>query len=93
MITKSFARIHWQNLVNFGILPLTFVNPDDYKKIDLNDVIVIKDVPETIKKSNEIIATIEGKNTSIKLNHKLSPRQVEILLDGGLINWTKKGHR
>jgi aconitate hydratase len=90
VITKSFARIHWQNLVNFGIVPLTFANPKDYDKIAAGDVIVLSDLPETLRKGKEITATIEGKNTTIELLHKMSPRQVEVLIDGGLINWAKK---
>jgi aconitate hydratase len=90
VITKSFARIHWQNLVNFGILPLVFKTPSDYDKISQGDVLSLKDVPETLKKSHEITATIEGKGTKIIFCHKLSPRQVEVLIDGGLINWVKK---
>lgn len=89
VIAKSFARIHWSNLVNFGILPLTFVNPDDYDRIEMNDVVVIKNVLESIKEGNELKATIEGKNISIALRHKLSERQIQILVDGGLINWVK----
>jgi aconitate hydratase len=92
VIAKSFARIHWQNLINFGILPVTFVNPADYQKISQNDVIVIKDVPDTIRKGNELTATIEGKNITMTLRHRLSPRQVDVLLAGGLINWAKQ-HR
>jgi aconitate hydratase len=90
VITKSFARIHWQNLVNFGIMPLTFVNPTDYEKISQGDVLVFKNVHETLRKGHEITASIEGKNIQIPLIHKMSPRQVDILLDGGLINWIKK---
>lgn len=90
VITKSFARIHWQNLVNFGILPLTFVNPADYDKISAGDVVVIKNVADSIKQSHHLMATIEGKDLQIPLQHKLSPRQVEILIEGGLINWVKK---
>jgi aconitate hydratase len=90
VIAKSFARIHWQNLVNFGILPLTFVNPLDYDKIDCNDVIVINNVHQTVLQGNELSALIENKNISILLNHKLSKRQLDILLDGGLINWIRK---
>lgn len=95
VITKSFARIHWQNLVNFGILPLTFVNADDYKKIEPGDIIVIKQVHQAIQQGNKLNATIENssenKNLTIPLQHNLSPRQVEILLKGGLINWAKSG--
>ncbi|MES2217383.1 MAG: aconitate hydratase [Pseudomonadota bacterium] len=90
VISKSFARIHWQNLVNFGIVPLVFANTADYEKISTGDVLVLSDLPETLKKGNEITATIEGKNTKIPLLHKLSPRQVDILIEGGLINWAKK---
>lgn len=90
VIAKSFARIHWQNLVNFGILPLTFINPDDYQKINPGDLIVIKNIASVIRKGNEITTIIEGKNISIPLHHNLSKRQIEILIDGGLINWIRK---
>lgn len=90
IIAKSFARIHWQNLVNFGILPLTFVNPSDYERLSSGDVIIIKDVVRSIRCSPEITVSIEGKHITIPLRHKLSPRQIEVLIDGGLINWVKK---
>lgn len=90
VIAKSFARIHWQNLINFGILPLTFVNADDYNKIDLNDIIVIRDIHATIATTNELSATIENKQISLLLRHTLSKRQIEILIAGGLINWVRK---
>jgi len=90
VIAKSFARIHWQNLINFGILPLTFVNPKDYDNIDMEDVIAITDVAAGIQKGNTLQAKITGKNKTIELNHTLSKRQIEILIQGGLINWAKK---
>ena len=89
VIVKSYARIHWQNLVNFGILPLTFVDPKDYDQIEADDKVEIKDIHQSIKKGNELTATINNKNKSIKVRHDLSPRQVGVLLDGGLINWVK----
>lgn len=89
VITKSFARIHWSNLVNFGILPLTFVNPEDYLKIKLGDVIIIEDVQSAIKKGKTLTATIKGRGDSFILEHALSQRQIEILIAGGLINWVK----
>jgi predicted aconitate hydratase len=88
IIAKSFARIHWQNLINFGILPLTFVNPEDYEAIKMDDVIEIDDLHEKLKQSALLSASINKKN--IKLRHDLSARQLEILLEGGLINWVKK---
>ncbi|MBX3708228.1 MAG: aconitate hydratase [Gammaproteobacteria bacterium] len=90
VIAKSFARIHWQNLINFGILPLTFINADDYKKVNQGDVIVIENILELIKSGNELQAAIEGKNIAITLQHHLSKRQIEVLGVGGLINWVKK---
>lgn len=93
VVAKSFARIHWENLVNFGVLPLRFVNTDDYNRINQGDVIVIKDVINALKASNELTAKIEGKDIEITLSHHLSKRQIEILEDGSLINWVKKRHR
>lgn len=90
VIAKSFARIHWQNLINFGILPLTLQNPDDYRKLNQGDVIVIKNALTNLQKGLDITAQIEGKNISIPLKAKLSRRQIEILIDGGLINWARK---
>ena len=92
VIAKSFARIHWQNLVNFGILPATFIDPEDYKKINLNDLVIITNLKSVLSKGHELTATIQSKNQShtIELHHKLSSRQLQILFDGGLINWMKK---
>lgn len=89
VITKSYARIHWQNLINFGILPLTFTNPDDYLRLQLGDVLVIEDIHNSIKKGKNLTATVLGGNFTFTLEHALSPRQIEILIDGGLINWVK----
>lgn len=90
VIAKSFARIHWENLINFGVLPLTFVDEKDDADIKQGDVIVIHHVLEAIKNGNELTAEIEGKNKKIRLRHRLSKRQIEILILGGLINWAKK---
>ncbi len=88
VIAKSIARIHWQNLVSFGILPLTFVNADDYDKINKGDVIIIQNVCEAIR-NKELTAEIANKG-KIQLAHQLSNRQIDILLKGGLINWIRK---
>jgi aconitate hydratase len=90
VIVKSFARIHWENLINFGVLPLTFVDPDDYQRIQQGDVVVIKDVITLLKNGNELTANIAGKDADINLQHQLSKRQIEVLQEGGLINWTRK---
>ena len=90
VIAKSFARIHWQNLINFGILPLTLTSSENYDLLNLGDIIQLEQLHETIKYNNELTATIEGTGTKISLQHKLSKRQVEIVIAGGLINWIKK---
>ncbi|HSW69243.1 MAG TPA: aconitate hydratase [Gammaproteobacteria bacterium] len=91
VITKSFARIHWQNLINFGVLPLTFVDPKDYDKIQMGDILVLNHLREKIQTGGDLAASIEGKNITIPLQHNLSHRQIELVLEGGLINWVKKG--
>ncbi|EKD53711.1 MAG: hypothetical protein ACD_60C00160G0033 [uncultured bacterium] len=90
VIAKSFARIHWQNLVNFGILPLTFADPKEYEKVNAGDILVMKGTRAAIQQNNQLTAAISGTDRIIRLKHTLSPRQIEILLEGGLINWTKK---
>lgn len=90
VIAKNFARIHWQNLINFGVLPLTFVNAKDYDQLEQGDIIVIEDVIHRLKDSHEISATIENRHQEIRLHHRLSDRQIEVLAEGGLINWVKK---
>lgn len=84
VIAKSFARIHWQNLINFGILPLVFKNPEDYDAINQGDVIEINDLP-TILNDDPLLIKINHKEIFVR--HSLSERQKEILVLGGLINW------
>jgi aconitate hydratase len=86
VLVKSFARIHWQNLINFGILPLTFKNPDDYDKIDQDDVLIFKDIHQSIQDNNEIEVENKTKGEKYKANHNMSKRQVEMILKGSLIN-------
>jgi aconitate hydratase len=89
VIAKSFARIHWQNLINFGILPLIFLNKNDYDKINQADMIMINNLLHQIEKGENMIATV-NQNTEIGMRHTLSKRQVEVLVAGGLINWVHK---
>lgn len=90
VVAKGFARIHWENLINFGILPLTFVNSNDANLIQQGDVIMLENVMAAIQKNNELIMHVAGKNLTIRLKHRLSKRQIDILACGGLINWVKK---
>ncbi len=89
VITKSFARIHYANLVNFGIIPLTFDNEADYDSIRQGDTLEIKDIKTQITGSNRIAAHT-GTGKELFLKHSLTPRQVEIIIEGGLLNYTVK---
>ncbi|WP_372518691.1 aconitate hydratase [Candidatus Ruminimicrobiellum ovillum] len=89
VITKTFARIHLANLINFGIIPLTFDNVNDYELIKLADKIEFKDIKNIIKENKDLVITVNGKN--IKLNYSFTERQKEILFAGGLLNWIKEG--
>ena len=89
LVAKSFERIHTANLINFGILPLTFANPDDYDKIDQNDVVELKNVRATLENNGEFVLKNTTKDISIPLNYSLTDRQRKIILAGGLLNFTK----
>ncbi len=91
VIAKSFARIHWQNLANFGILALTFVNPDDYDKIEQMDDLVIDNVSDDIKRG-KMSVSVKSKNIIFEVEHSLSRRQIEMVLNGSLINVIRKEH-
>ena len=90
VIAKSFARIHMANLVNSGILPLTFVNENDYDNIEQGDSIVIEDAVNQIKRGDELIVKNITKGTEFNVKLALSPRLKEIILAGGLLNYTRK---
>lgn len=89
VIAGSFARIHWQNLPCFGVLPLTFETPEDAAELSMNDRIVIPEVFEQLATGSRVRATING-DRELLLNHDLSGRQQEILKSGGVINWLKQ---
>ena len=92
VVTKSFARIHWQNLVNFGILPLTFANPADWEKIARGDVLRIVNLSNLDAAQPRLTLLNTSKNQSYEVEHRLSQRQIEILLAGGLINVFRQKH-
>ena len=91
VIAMSIERIHSANLVNFGILPLNFVNPADYDKIEENDAIIINHAPEQLTVGGEITATVkkaDGSSFEIKLCHHLSAADIDIIRAGGMLNCT-----
>ena len=90
VIAKSFARIHLQNLSNFGILPLIFTNPEDWKKISQGDKLSITDARNAISKGNRIQVTNLTKDETYETEHLMTPYQVEMVLAGSLINLVKR---
>jgi aconitate hydratase len=85
VLAKSFARIHRQNLINYGVLPLTFAKSEDYNRIREGDVLFAHDLRNTLEKGNDVALDVVGKGT-LSTRHGLTVRQVEIVLAGGLIN-------
>ncbi|MGV0787751.1 aconitate hydratase [Mycolicibacterium sp. XJ2] len=85
VIAKSFARIHWQNLANYGVLALEFENPDDYETVDQDDVLRIEQLREVLSDNKTMEVENPTKKTTFTVRHRLSPRQVEDVLAGGLI--------
>ena len=93
VIAKSFARIHMANLINNGILPLVFVNEWDYDNIRLGDEFVIKYAADQIKGAVEgqnVMVTLVRTGEEIPTRLNISARQCDILLAGGLLNYTKE---
>jgi len=90
VITKSFARIHRANLVNAGILPFTFVNENDYDKINEDDELICESLRDTIQKGGEIIVKNKTTGESIPCTCELSERAKDIVLAGGLLSYTKQ---
>ena len=88
VVAKSFARIHVANLINAGIIPLTFENESDYDKLDMNDKLVIENVIDGIESGNITLKnTTQGE--SYKLKCAFTDRQNAILKAGGLLPYTK----
>ncbi|MFN3598416.1 MAG: aconitate hydratase [Aquificaceae bacterium] len=93
VIAKSFARIHHANLVNFGIIPLEFIDKQDYNKFSLGDEIEIPEVIERLKEGKEIVVMNKTTGEEILCKYALTPKQISVLLAGGLLNWIKGKQR
>ncbi len=94
VLAKSFARIHMANLINNGILPLTFMQAEDYDTIDLMDELLIEQADEQVRNlvsQGTLTVLNKTRNKPITCSLPLSPRQAEMLLAGGLLNVTRKG--
>jgi aconitate hydratase len=95
VIAKSFARIHKANLINFGILPLTFADPGDYDRLREGVTLRIDGLRDALEHSRdegggEVSAAIEDGGGEIRLHHDLAGRSVDIVLAGGKLAYTRE---
>lgn len=90
VVAKSFARIHIANLINAGIMPLTFKNPDDYDKLKQDDKLTINNIYAGMD-SGSFIMTVEGSGEQIELEGSFTDRQKDILKSGGLLKYVARG--
>lgn len=89
VIAKSFARIHCANLINAGIMPFTFANADDYDKIDTDDILALDGIRAKIQNGEKVTIKNVTKGEEYELVYDYSDRQTAMILDGGLLNYTK----
>jgi aconitate hydratase len=89
VIAKSFERIHSANLINFGIIPLTFKSESDYDEIESGDKIEIPNIRQLISKNEPLIVKNLTKKKDFDVNYELSERQRNILLAGGMLSYIK----
>ncbi len=85
VIAKSFARIHWQNLANYGVLALEFENPSDYDAVRTGDVLILDQLHEGIRASRHLMVIDTSRDVRIPVRHRLSARQVDDVLAGGVL--------
>jgi aconitate hydratase len=93
VIAKSFARIHMDNLINNGIMPLALQNPDDYDQISPDDVLVIEQARDQIAAGGDIVVKNTTRDVVIRTRVQLSDRQQQMLLAGGLLNYIRQCSR
>lgn len=88
-LAQSFARIHWQNLINFGVLPLTFTDETVLERLSPDDVLVVDHPAEQLRAGKTVTIENQSRRESVQTRYDLSPRQIEIFEAGGIINWAK----
>ena len=88
ILTKSYARIHRANLINFGVLPLIFKDPDEFLRIQQGDSLRITSLRKGLKVDGLLLIENETQQKSFEVLHGLNQREIEILLAGGLLNYT-----
>lgn len=89
IIAKGFARIHWQNLANFGILGVAFQHEEDYDDVQQGDRLLVEDLREALASDAALTLKNLTRNRRYHVSHALSRRQIAVLLAGGIINWSR----
>lgn len=90
VIVKSFARIHMANLINAGIIPMTFANEADYDRVSQMDELKISNLIDAVKNSDTVKVSDVTAGFDFEVRLDLSQRQREMLIAGGLLNYTKE---
>jgi predicted aconitate hydratase len=92
LLAHTFGRIHWQNLVNFGIVPLNFLERSDLDRVDQGDTLALPRLREELEGDGDRV-TVENRtrDETFEVRHELSDRQKQVLLAGGLINAFREG--
>jgi len=85
VLAKSFARIHWQNLCNFGIVPLTFGTDTDYEAIQPGDQLSLPGIREEIQRGENVTVVNTTRGSTLTMRHAMTPRQVQMVLAGSII--------
>ena len=91
VVAITFARIHWQNLANFGILALTFEDAEDHARVERGDVLEIDNTRDAIRRGAKVEVRNTTRDETYRCRHDLSPRQVEMVLAGGIIPMLRAG--
>jgi aconitate hydratase len=89
VIAKSYARIGWQNLINFGMIPFELERAEDWDQLDQGDVLHLEGLRQLVAQRRPVKATVRAKGLEIPLLYNISARQAEIILAGGVINYVK----
>ncbi len=89
-IAKFYARIGWQNLINFGMIPFEFEKPEDWDRLEQGDTLKLERIRDCITNNLPVLAEVVNKGYDIPLTYHISDRQREILLKGGIINYMKE---
>jgi aconitate hydratase len=93
VIAKSFARIHRQNLINFGILPLTFVDPDDWQRIDEGDILILSDIRKALQRGQQVEVCNQHQHETYMTAHTLSERELASVLAGSRMSRFRQRHQ